>query len=76
MRHLERDGMLTRAVFPTNPPVVEYELTEVDFSMLDSIRALIEWTAANQTEIAARIIYDWRQKERAESGELAFTALK
>jgi DNA-binding HxlR family transcriptional regulator len=77
LRHLERDGMLTRTVFPTNPPSVEYELTELGFSMLDAIRALIEWTAANQTEIAAaRQAYDQKQKEFLESGELAFTAPK
>ena len=77
LRHLERDGMLTRTVFPTNPPSVEYELTDLGFSMLDAIRALIEWTAANQTEIAAaRQAYDQKQKEFLESGELAFTAPK
>ena len=77
VRHLERDGMLTRTVFPTNPPSVEYELTELGFSMLDAIRSLVEWTAANQNEIAeARLIYDRRQKEIAESGERAFTAPK
>ena len=77
LRHLERDGMLTRAVFPTNPPSVEYELTDLGFSMLDAIRALIEWTAASQTEIsAARQAYDQKQKEFLESGELAFTAPK
>ena len=77
LRHLERDGMVTRTVFPTNPPSVEYELTALGFSMLDSIRALVEWTAANQTEIAdARKIYDRRQKEIAERGELAFAAPK
>jgi DNA-binding HxlR family transcriptional regulator len=77
LRHLERDGMLTRTVFPTNPPSVEYELTALGFSMLDAIRALVEWTAANQNEIAAaRTIYDRRQKEIAASGEIAFTAPK
>jgi DNA-binding HxlR family transcriptional regulator len=77
LRHLERDGMLTRTVFPTNPPSVEYELTDLGFSMLDAIRALIEWTAANQTEIAAaRQAYDQKRKEFLESGELAFTVPK
>ena len=77
LRHLERDGMLIRTVYPTNPPSVEYQLTELGFSMLDAIRALIEWTAANQTEIAAaRQAYDQKQKEFLESGELAFTAPK
>jgi DNA-binding HxlR family transcriptional regulator len=77
LRHLERGGMLTRSVFPTNPPSVEYELTELGFSMLDAIRYLIEWTAGNQNKIAeARAIYDLRQKELVESGELSFTAPK
>ena len=77
LRHLERDGMLTRTVYPTNPPSVEYELTELGFSMLDAVRALIEWTAANQTEIAtSRKIYDQKQKEFLESDELAFTSPK
>ena len=77
LRHLERDGMVTRTVFPTNPPSVEYELTARGFSMLDAIRPLIEWTAANQNEIAdARKTYDLRQKEFSESGELAFAAPK
>ncbi|MDQ3042698.1 MAG: helix-turn-helix transcriptional regulator [Acidobacteriota bacterium] len=77
LRHLERDGMVTRTVFPTNPPSVEYELTALGFSMLDAMRALIEWTADNQNRIAdARVIYDGRQKEIIESGELAFTAPK
>lgn len=77
LRQLERDGMVRRTVYPTNPPSVEYELTDLGFSMLDAIRSLIEWTAANQTEITgARAIYDQRQKEFAESGELAFAAPK
>ena len=77
LRQLERDGMLTRTVFPTNPPSVEYELSDLGFSMLDAIRALIEWTAANQNKIAdAREIYDKKQKEFVESGKLAFTAPK
>lgn len=69
--------MQKRTVFPTNPPSVEYELTDLGFSMLDAIRLLIEWTAVNQNRISeARAIYDRRQKEFADSGELAFTAPK
>lgn len=64
LRHLERDGLVTRTVYPTNPPAVEYELTELGFSLLDSIRSLIEWAVINQQKIAAaREIYDIRQNE-------------
>src|SRR4028118_384928 len=52
LRHLERDGMLTRTVFPTNPPSVEYELTELGFSMLDAVRVLIGWAVPKQSGIA------------------------
>lgn len=77
LRHLERDGMVERTVFPTVPPSVEYELTALGFSLLGSIRGLIEWTANHQDKIAdARKTYDRRQKEFIESGKLAFTAPK
>ena len=62
LRGLERDGLVTRTVYPTNPPSVEYELTELGFSLLDSIKNLIGWAVLKQSEIAAaRRIYDGKQ---------------
>lgn len=64
LRNLERDGLVSRTVFPTNPPSVEYELTTLGFSLLISIRDLIEWAVTNQTKIAhARTDYDSRRAE-------------
>src|SRR5918912_1274198 len=34
LRGLERDGLVTRTVFPTIPPRVDYELTELRNSLL------------------------------------------
>lgn len=66
LRKLERDGLVMRTVFPTNPPAVEYELTALGFSLLNSIRGLIEWAVSNQNEIGtARQIFDERQNELA-----------
>lgn len=66
LRKLERDGLVTRTVFPTNPLAVEYELTALGFSLLNSIRGLIEWAVSNQNEIgAARQIFDEKQNESA-----------
>jgi DNA-binding HxlR family transcriptional regulator len=46
LRTLERDGMVTRTVFPTNPPQVEYALTELGRSLSIPVRQLAEWVMA------------------------------
>src|SRR5882672_12256763 len=40
LRALERDGLVTRTVLPTNPPRVDYELTKLGKSLLDPVRTL------------------------------------
>ena len=47
LRNLERDGFVTRTVTPTNPPQVEYALTDLGSSLLEPVRALADWTVAN-----------------------------
>jgi DNA-binding HxlR family transcriptional regulator len=59
LRHLERDGLITRKVFPTNPPQVEYALTDLGRSLLGRIEILTEWAVENHGPIkAARQHYD------------------
>jgi DNA-binding HxlR family transcriptional regulator len=53
LRGLERDGFVTRTVFATIPPRVDYELTELGCELLVPVRALSEWAIANQSRIAA-----------------------
>src|SRR6478609_10755841 len=43
LRGLERDGLVTRTVFPTNPPRVDYELTDLGRSLLEPVSALGAW---------------------------------
>ena len=47
VRGLERDGFLTRTVFPTIPPRVEYELTQLGKSLLQPIQQLGMWVTNN-----------------------------
>ena len=62
LRGLERDGLVTRTVFPTIPPKVEYALTPLGRSLGKSVRALGVWAQANHAKIAeARENYDRRQ---------------
>jgi len=59
LRGLERDGLVTRTVFPTIPPRVDYELTALGETLLEPIQGLAEWAAANRTSIqAARDKFD------------------
>jgi DNA-binding HxlR family transcriptional regulator len=51
LRGLERDGLVTRTVFPTIPPRVDYELTALGETLLEPIQGLAEWAAANRTTI-------------------------
>jgi DNA-binding HxlR family transcriptional regulator len=53
LRGLERDGLVTRTVFATVPPRVDYALTDLGRSLRSPVEALGLWALAHQTEIAA-----------------------
>ena len=48
LRGLERDGLVTRTVFPTIPPRVDYELTRLGRSLLDPVSELGSWARKNR----------------------------
>ena len=61
LRGLERDGIVTRTIFPTSPPQVEYRLTELGRSMSEPVLAFGEWVRGHLAEFeAARRRYDER----------------
>jgi DNA-binding HxlR family transcriptional regulator len=43
LQALDRDGMVSRTVYPTAPPQVEYALTELGYSLSEPLRALGAW---------------------------------
>jgi len=66
LRGLERDGLVTRTVFPTIPPRVDYELTELGHSLLEPVSGLGLWARHNRAAIeAARRRFDAAQHRRA-----------
>lgn len=61
LRGLERDGIVTRTVYPVVPPRVDYALTPMGRTLLATIKELIVWADQHTQEIeAARAQYDAR----------------
>ena len=59
VRGLERDGLVTRTVYPTIPPRVEYELTRLGRTLREPVIALAEWARKNLPTMAeARKAFD------------------
>jgi len=61
LRGLERDGIVSRTMYPVIPPRVEYALTPLGATLLDAVGALVSWADAHLAEVdAARAAYDAR----------------
>lgn len=74
LRGLERDGLVTRTVYASVPPRVEYALTSLGQTLLDPVQALWRWAMENRTEIQdARDRFDKKavRKKKAVRGSVA-----
>ena len=59
LRSLERDGLVSRAMYPEVPPRVEYALTPLALTLRGIVGQLVVWSQAHLPEIdAARARYD------------------
>ena len=59
VRGLERDGLVTRTMYATIPPRVDYALTPLGRTLLEPVGALAKWAEKNRTRIqAARDRFD------------------
>ena len=64
LRGLERDGLVTRTVFPTIPPRVDYELTDLGRGLSKPVEALGKWAFEHLVEIeGAREKFDGRNEK-------------
>ena len=61
LRGLERDGLVARTVHPVIPPRVDYALTPMGSTLLETIEQLVDWADSHTEDIyAARSNYDAR----------------
>lgn len=63
LRNLEKDGLVTRTVYPTIPPRVDYELTPLGRTLIEPLSVLSVWAQNNLGAMeAARRAYDERKE--------------
>jgi DNA-binding HxlR family transcriptional regulator len=64
LRTLERDGIVSRVVYPVVPPRVDYDLTDLGRTLLATVSDFVIWADANLDDVeAARARYDAREAE-------------
>ena len=51
LRNLERDGLVSRTIYPEVPPRVEYQLTALGRTLVEPVSALSAWALAHHAEI-------------------------
>ena len=65
LRGLERDGLVVRTVYPTIPPRVDYELTDLGRTLIATLRELGDWALANRAKVErARAAFDAKEKKQ------------
>lgn len=69
LRTLERDGLVRRETYPVVPPRVEYSLTPLGETLVETLSALCRWAEEHIDEVeAARREYDARVAEADGAG--------
>jgi len=64
LKGLEQDGLVTRTMYPTIPPRVDYELTDLGRKLIVPLKALSKWARENRPAIlAAREAFQGRRQD-------------
>lgn len=64
LRGMERDGLISRKVYPSVPPRVDYQLTEMGASLIEPLKTLCLWAEAHaEDRDRSRREFDARKKK-------------
>ncbi len=67
LRELERDGIITRKIYASVPPKVEYRLTMLGQTLINLLDAIRVWAESNiEMMLEAQVAYDQLPKEGIE----------
>ncbi len=65
LKRLEADGIVTRTLFPSVPPRVDYELTELGQTLRGALVPLHVWAAKNKKNISINRLHAVAQSQPA-----------
>jgi DNA-binding HxlR family transcriptional regulator len=66
LKRLERDGLVSRRILPTQPVGVEYTITALGASLREPFAALYNWSLANGPKLTgAQLAYDGSRRNGA-----------
>ena len=66
LRGLERDGLVTRKIYPSVPPKVEYALTKLGCTLVHILKEISKWSENNIEDVLkARNSYDVKTTSEA-----------
>jgi len=69
LRGLERDGLVSRRIYASVPPRVEYSLTELGQSLCGLVEGICSWAETNIQQVqSARAFYDKKPADEVDSG--------
>lgn len=51
LRNLERDGLVSREIFPEIPPRVEYQLTKLGEGLLEPLQGVLDWVNRHSEQV-------------------------
>lgn len=69
LRGLERDGLVTRTIYPAVPPKVEYSLTSLGRTLVVLLDTIRVWSEAHIEEVLkAQVTYDSAGMLESDSG--------
>ena len=54
LRKLEREGLVSRTVYPSSPPTVEYALTSLGERLQEPLQQLVQWAVDYTAELLPR----------------------
>jgi DNA-binding HxlR family transcriptional regulator len=76
LKGLEQDGLVSRTVYPTVPPRVEYELTDLGRTLIVPLQAVHAWTVEHRPAILAAREKFAEREQQAASRQASVTAQK